>query len=293
MNTSALCLLPAFLCMITVDATAQSTIDRNDAVACQPPLIVPQGSLGSSADISYAIHAPPQYPLAMNVLGFGGTMMLLVVVNDCGKVVDMHIERTTRLRLLDKAAADAVRGWVFNPGMKDGQRVGGMVRVPLNFSPTWMLREYSSDSESFPYPTVEAAWTAINALPGVESVRRSDGITYYVSYAQNGPTIWEYFAAPNPLGPAVVRLRFLNWTTLNRPPSTAHIQISYRCEASISACVILAADVQDLVAPPLMPTATMPLSPLVPQPPPPTLPPTTRPPTSIPLPPPPPPPEQH
>ena len=46
------------------------------------------------------------------------------------------MEKSSRSRLLDRAAMDAVRNWVFNPGLKDGQPVQGWVLVPISFKLT-------------------------------------------------------------------------------------------------------------------------------------------------------------
>jgi protein TonB len=53
--------------------------------------------------------------------------MLRVLVGIDGKPVEIEIEKSSRSRLLDRAAMDAVRSWVFNPGLKAGQPVQGYV----------------------------------------------------------------------------------------------------------------------------------------------------------------------
>lgn len=59
-----------------------------------------------------------------------------MLVSETGKPVQIEVERSSRSRLLDRAAIDAVRAWEFNPGVRDGRPVQGWVLVPINFSLT-------------------------------------------------------------------------------------------------------------------------------------------------------------
>ncbi len=60
-------------------------------------------------------------------------MLLRVLVGLDGKPVQIEVEKSSRSRLLDRAAIDAVQGWVFNPGLRDGKPVQGWVLVPISF----------------------------------------------------------------------------------------------------------------------------------------------------------------
>ena len=59
--------------------------------------------------------------------------MLRVLVGLDGRPVEVEVEKSSRSRLLDRAAIDAVRNWVFNPGLRDGKPVQGYVLVPISF----------------------------------------------------------------------------------------------------------------------------------------------------------------
>ena len=50
-------------------------------------------------------------------------------------MLDVKVEKSSRNRNLDRAAMDAARKWRFNPGLRNGVKVGGDVRVPVNFNP--------------------------------------------------------------------------------------------------------------------------------------------------------------
>ena len=78
---------------------------------------------------------PPRYPSKELRDGIGGIVMLRVTIDAQGNVLDVQIQKSSRNRNLDRAAMDAARKWKFNPGMRGGQKVGGDVLVPVNFSP--------------------------------------------------------------------------------------------------------------------------------------------------------------
>jgi protein TonB len=65
----------------------------------------------------------------------GGTVMLRVTIDSSGNVLDVAIDKSSRNRNLDRAAMDAARRWKFNPGLRNGVKVGGDVLVPVKFTP--------------------------------------------------------------------------------------------------------------------------------------------------------------
>jgi TonB family protein len=79
---------------------------------------------------------PPRYPHDEACDGIGGTVILLVAVDSTGAVLNVTVEKSSRNRNLDRAAIDAARSWHFSPGQLNGQSVGGLVRVPVQFTPS-------------------------------------------------------------------------------------------------------------------------------------------------------------
>ena len=65
-----------------------------------------------------------------------GEVILRVLVDVNGDPTQIEVEKSSRSRLLDRAAIDAVRNWKFNPGLKNGQPVAGWVLVPISFKLT-------------------------------------------------------------------------------------------------------------------------------------------------------------
>jgi len=86
-------------------------------------------------DISGRAMNPPKYPSQELRDGVGGSVMLLVTIDANGTVLNVSVKKSSRNRNLDRAAMDAARRWRFNPGIRNGQKVGGDVLVPVNFTP--------------------------------------------------------------------------------------------------------------------------------------------------------------
>jgi len=88
-----------------------------------------------SEDISGRALAQPKYPAQELRDGVGGMVRLRVTIDANGNVLNVVVDKSSRNRNLDRAAMEAARKWKFNPGLKNGQKVGGDVIVPVNFTP--------------------------------------------------------------------------------------------------------------------------------------------------------------
>jgi len=60
--------------------------------------------------------------------------MLKVLVGPDGVPQDIQVEKSSGSRLLDQAAIEAVKQWVFNPGQKAGKAASGYALVPIDFN---------------------------------------------------------------------------------------------------------------------------------------------------------------
>lgn len=85
-------------------------------------------------DASAISTSPPVYPVDVLKQGVTGTVVLIVDVAADGSVSATKIDRSAGDARLDAAALDAVKQWKFEPAMKDGKRVPGQVRVPVQFA---------------------------------------------------------------------------------------------------------------------------------------------------------------
>jgi protein TonB len=75
----------------------------------------------------------PSYPSTARRLGIEGTSMLRVYVSAEGRVTDVQVDQSAGHPDLDRAAAEAVRRWKFEPGRRGSEPVGMWVRLPVQF----------------------------------------------------------------------------------------------------------------------------------------------------------------
>jgi protein TonB len=75
----------------------------------------------------------PSYPSSARRLGVEGTTLLRVYVAADGRVSDVEVDQSAGHPDLDRAAAEAVRRWKFEPGRRGSEPVGMWVRLPVHF----------------------------------------------------------------------------------------------------------------------------------------------------------------
>ena len=74
----------------------------------------------------------PAYPAELRKAKVEGSVKLVFVLTEDGRVEDPRVENSSRPEF-EKPALDAIRKWRFSPGMKDGKAVRTYVRVPMRF----------------------------------------------------------------------------------------------------------------------------------------------------------------
>lgn len=79
-------------------------------------------------------NAPPKYPDFARRNGWQGVVLVRVVVRPDGKVKAATLCRGSGYSVLDQAALDAVRRWLFQPKVAGGLAVESTVEVPVTFS---------------------------------------------------------------------------------------------------------------------------------------------------------------
>jgi len=75
----------------------------------------------------------PSYPAAPRRLGIQGTTLLRVQILSDGSIGDVLVEQSAGHPDLDRAAADAVRAWRFEPARRGKDPVAMWVLLPVEF----------------------------------------------------------------------------------------------------------------------------------------------------------------
>ena len=75
----------------------------------------------------------PRYPLEMKKAKITGSVVLLLLLNEDGRVEDLRIESSSRPEF-EKPAFDAVLKWRFRPGIRNVKAVRSYVRQQILFN---------------------------------------------------------------------------------------------------------------------------------------------------------------
>jgi protein TonB len=81
----------------------------------------------------YKKNPPPRYPGIARRRGYQGRTNLKVEVLKSGRVGRIKMVTSSGFDVLDKAALEAVKGWRFIPGTRNGNRTRQWVVVPIRF----------------------------------------------------------------------------------------------------------------------------------------------------------------
>ena len=110
-----------------------------------PPPAAPAAAAPESAPVAMAAgdrpqpiagqSPPPSYPPAALRRGDSGSVVVRVDVDASGAPAAVTIIQRSGSRDLDRAAAEAVRRWRFQPAQQNGQPVAGSIEVPFDFKP--------------------------------------------------------------------------------------------------------------------------------------------------------------
>lgn len=76
--------------------------------------------------------AAPVYPSTLR--GIEGTVTLIFVVDEGGRVINPRVEKSTNPEF-ERPALEAIRQWRFEPGARGGKKVASKMRIPIKFQP--------------------------------------------------------------------------------------------------------------------------------------------------------------
>jgi len=75
----------------------------------------------------------PRYPPELRRARVEGTVALVFVLTEEGRVEDVRVESSSRPEF-EQPALEAIRRWRYKPGMKEGEAVKTYMRQPIRFS---------------------------------------------------------------------------------------------------------------------------------------------------------------
>lgn len=78
-------------------------------------------------------NAAPKYPLRALRAGIEGTVLVRVEIDSHGVPNQVSLEHRSGNRDLDRAALSAVRGWRFEPALRNGKAEASALQVPVDF----------------------------------------------------------------------------------------------------------------------------------------------------------------
>jgi TonB family protein len=121
------------------DADAEDTIGITDFNPFEPPSI-PQAS-SSAPEEFVAFDSPPEvvyseapeYPEMAQESEASGTVWVIVVINEEGKVVSAEISESDAAPALEEAAIEAAYKFLFNPAKQRDRAVRCRIMIPFDF----------------------------------------------------------------------------------------------------------------------------------------------------------------
>jgi protein TonB len=119
----------------TTEAEAETTAGVAPAKPAQPT--TRRGDLVDASEVDrqpVAVRKPmPDYPPAAMSRRLEGTVHLMLLVDEEGRVAQVEIASGTKIKQLQRAAVEAAHRWVYEPGVKDGVPVKVWVEALVDF----------------------------------------------------------------------------------------------------------------------------------------------------------------
>jgi periplasmic protein TonB len=112
-------------------ADGRLPIAAEPSAASQQPAAPP---VLREATPEYDQNPAPEYPRRARQLGFEGTVVLNVMINQKGGVEDVKIAVSSGYSLLDQSALRSVKAWRFKPARRGDQPVAAWVQVPVRYT---------------------------------------------------------------------------------------------------------------------------------------------------------------
>jgi protein TonB len=95
--------------------------------------ITPAVAAPTDASLQVTRRVEPSYPPASRRAGEQGTVVFSVLVDPSGHPQEIRVQTSSGYERLDQAAMEAIRRWLFNPAVRDSQRVAAWTSVRVKF----------------------------------------------------------------------------------------------------------------------------------------------------------------
>lgn len=108
----------------TTTAAVQSATQIDDTLS---------GAVLKIARPLYRQNTSPSYPGKARRMGYEGTVMLKVLINENGRVDNLKVLQSSGYAILDRTALSTVKKWLFEPGTEGGIKKKMWVKIPIRF----------------------------------------------------------------------------------------------------------------------------------------------------------------
>jgi TonB family protein len=172
-------------------APARTVPRRCLLAAMLAALAAPLGCRAECSELGYQKMRPPAYPAEAIQAKAQGKVLLAVTVDAEGKPEDIGVEQSSGNDALDRAAADAVAEWRFNPRVCDGKPVKARAMIPLDFDLSQAAAVeraaarpvVAADTQPMPRPTAAATLRFLKSEAQPLGEARTIGSTTSSTYA--------------------------------------------------------------------------------------------------------------
>jgi len=117
---------------VDVQDTPPPEVDVPVDTTVAPPDASPNEAI-SDANLQVTRRVEPSYPPASRRAGEQGTAVFSVLVDPSGHPQQVKVQTSSGFERLDQAAMEAIRHWVFNPAVRDSQKVAAWTSVRVKF----------------------------------------------------------------------------------------------------------------------------------------------------------------
>ena len=126
---------------ISEEASEEETLAPTSFDPFAPPAI-PDVGAGGEADIFVAYDTPPEpvhqvradYPELARQAEAEGVVLVLVTIDESGRVIDARVQSSDAIESLQQAALAAARKWLFKPAKQRDKPVKVRIVIPFRFS---------------------------------------------------------------------------------------------------------------------------------------------------------------